>query len=82
MKIENVEPLLSSEMVLTDSHFSNSICETIFEYEKNISLNIMVNSQSFNHHSDFNSHDSIPIYDSYYDEIVFLNHNFEFFSSP
>lgn len=62
LKTENAEPCFA-KMVLTNSHFPNSLSESIFEDEKNIIFNFLVNSQSFNHHSDFSGHESIPIYD-------------------
>lgn len=69
-------------MVLSDSHFFNSLSKSIFEDEKNTNQKIIsVYSQLFNHNNDLSSHESIPIYDSYNDEITFLNHNIEIFSS-
>jgi hypothetical protein len=73
LRIENVEALHPSGMVMLGPHILNSPSQSTFEDEKNpISVNIPTNFyfQIFNHFNDFNVQETILVYDSYDDQVL------------
>jgi hypothetical protein len=78
LRIENVEALHPSVMVMSGSHILNSPSKSTFEDEKiPISVNIPTNShfQIFNHFNDFNVQETISVYDSYDDQVLLNCHD-------